>query len=85
MGTKRDPGAYDVYDQAEDDEPMFVLLARDQTAPDIVRAWAVAREERLRDSTVQMTAAEFFAELDQVAEAHTVSHAMVAWRDEHRR
>ena len=40
MGTKNDPGEYDCYENAEPDEPMFVLLARDPHAPPIVRAWA---------------------------------------------
>lgn len=29
MGTKNNPGAFDCYANAEPDEPMFVLLARD--------------------------------------------------------
>jgi hypothetical protein len=40
MGTKNNPGLYDCYDKAEPDEPMFVLLARDPKAPDLVRTWA---------------------------------------------
>lgn len=40
MGTKKNPGEFDCYENAEDDEPMFVLLARDRSAPDLVEAWA---------------------------------------------
>jgi hypothetical protein len=43
MGTKRNPGRYDCYAAAEPDEPMFVLLARDQYAPLLVREWARCR------------------------------------------
>ncbi len=42
MGTKNNPGAFDAYEKAEPDEPMFTLLARDPLAPDIVRQWADA-------------------------------------------
>jgi hypothetical protein len=43
MGTKNDPGAYDCYAKAEPDEPLFVLLARDPHAPELVRRWAELR------------------------------------------
>ena len=44
MGTKIDPGPYDCYHNAEPDEPMFILLARDPLAPILVEAWASLRE-----------------------------------------
>jgi hypothetical protein len=40
MGTKSNPGTYNCIEKAEDDEPVFVLLARDPVAPTIVRLWA---------------------------------------------
>lgn len=40
MGTKNNPGKFDCYENAEPDEPMFVLLARDPAAPTLVRNWA---------------------------------------------
>lgn len=40
MGTKNNPGDYDCYANALPDEPMFILLARDRTAPDLLRVWA---------------------------------------------
>lgn len=40
MGTKLNPGNFDCYAAAKDDEPMFVLLARDESAPFLVEAWA---------------------------------------------
>ncbi len=42
MGTKNNPGDFDCCLNAEDDEPMFVLLARDASAPDLVREWLEA-------------------------------------------
>jgi hypothetical protein len=43
MATKNNPGAYDCYENAKPDEPMFVLLARDEMAPHLVRVWALCR------------------------------------------
>jgi hypothetical protein len=43
MGTKDKPGTYDCYSRAEPDEPMFVLLGRDVTAPLLVTLWAYMR------------------------------------------
>ena len=44
MGTKNNPGEFDCYENAADDEPMFVLLARDPFAPMLVELWANMRE-----------------------------------------
>lgn len=41
MGTKRDGDG--CYERAKDDEPMFVLLARDPHAPYLVEQWAFKR------------------------------------------
>lgn len=46
MGTKQNPGPFDCYAKAKPDEPMFVLLARDPLAPEIVRRWAELRKKR---------------------------------------
>lgn len=45
MGTKNSPGEYDCYAHALPDEPIFVLLGRDEKAPYAVRKWA--RRHRL--------------------------------------
>lgn len=45
MGTKNDPGDFDCYANAEPDEPMFVLLARDPLAAQIVREWVMAHHK----------------------------------------
>jgi hypothetical protein len=44
MASKNNPGAYDCYQNAEPDEPLFVLLGRDKHAPALVWLWAVLRE-----------------------------------------
>ena len=43
MGSKLNPGTYDCYEMAEDDEPMFVLLARDPVACHLVSIWSKLR------------------------------------------
>jgi hypothetical protein len=45
MGTKSSPGAFDCYDKALPDEPVFVLLARDPSFYDLVMEWAQRRRE----------------------------------------
>lgn len=49
MGTKLEPGAFDCYDNAKPDEPMFVLLARDRTAAALVALWAAVRSGNRSD------------------------------------
>jgi hypothetical protein len=46
MGTKENPSEFDCYRNAHDDEPMFVLLARDESAPGLVREWVYQRNVR---------------------------------------
>jgi hypothetical protein len=84
MGTKADPTEFDCYAAAEDDEPMFVLLARDATAPDVVRAWADARYARLAMFDGEARVAEVLADLAQIDEARRCADQMETWRDEHR-
>jgi hypothetical protein len=43
MGSKNEPGKYDCYANAKPDEPMFVILARDPSAPELVELWAIRR------------------------------------------
>jgi hypothetical protein len=67
MGTKLKPGAYDCYENAEPDEPMFVLLARDPLAPTLVRMWASQRWQEHENPA-------------KVAEARACAEAMEMWR-----
>lgn len=74
MGTKTEPGAHDCYTAAEDDEPMFVLLARDPYAPALVDDWADEREHRGREG-----------DREKADDARHVAAEMRAWRAEHPR
>lgn len=47
MGSKNEPGQFDCYANALPDEPMFVLLARDPSAPDRVDEWATERQRQI--------------------------------------
>jgi len=71
MGTKNNPGAYDCYENADPDEPMFILLGRDRMAPELVRKWADERALAGEDPT-------------KVAEALACAASMEKWRKEHR-
>ena len=72
MGTKRDPGGYDCYASAEPDEPLFVLLARDPLAPELVKLWALMRGK------------EADADDAKIREALDCAATMIAWRTIHR-
>jgi hypothetical protein len=69
MGTKRNPGSYDCYENAHPDEPMFVLLGRDRDAPGLVMAWADVREEHGEDPV-------------KVAEARACARQMARWKSQ---
>lgn len=69
MGTKTAPGRFDCHAAAEPDEPMFVLLARDPSAPKLIQQWA---ENRAIESSEE--------ELDKVHEARMCAEDMRAWR-----
>ena len=71
MGTKNHPAPFDCYANAEPDEPMFVLLARDKHAPQLVEAWA---ELRFHDDE----------DPDKVQEARDCADAMRDWREANR-
>lgn len=71
MGTKNNPGAFDCYANAEPDEPMFVLLARDAGAPALVEMWADKRESAGEDPA-------------KVKEARDCAAKMRDWRHLHR-
>lgn len=71
MGTKNKPGHFDCYTNAAPDEPMFILLARDQGAPSLVRLWAERRQANGEDPA-------------KVKEAFDCADAMEAWRKANR-
>lgn len=67
MGSKEQPGKFDCYANAEPDEPMFVLLARDRHAPSLVRIWAQLREVEDEDP-------------EKIQEALDCANNMQEWR-----
>lgn len=67
MGTKLNPGKFDCYENAEPDEPMFILLARDPLAPILVDLWAELRSHAAGNPS-------------KVGEAHDCAEAMRLWR-----
>ncbi len=72
MGTKNNPGKFDCYDNAEPDEPVFVLLGRDKHAPTLVWLWAVLRELDQESP-------------EQVGEARQCVLDMIQWQLDHGR
>ena len=72
MGTKNNPGRFDCYDKAEDDEPMFILLARDPVAATMVRIWIKLRRH------------DGLNEPDKIAEAKICADEMDRWRKKNR-
>lgn len=74
MGTKDNPAPFDCYANAEPDEPMFVILARDPTASLVVDYWIGLRVEYGKNRPDD----------PQILEARECSDAMRAWWMEHR-
>lgn len=72
MGTKNNPGQFDCYQNAEPDEPMFILLGRDKHAPTLVWLWASLRELDGEDPA-------------KVKEARECAAAMMGWAHDHGR
>lgn len=69
MATKRDPGKFDCYANAADDEPMFILLGRDPFASFLVDLWVKVRTEVGCDA----------ASPEKLLEAQACSAALERW------
>ncbi len=67
MWTKEGPNKFDCYAAAHPQELMFILLGRDNLAPDLVRLWAAKRRTAGEDPA-------------KVAEALACADAMEAWQ-----
>ena len=67
MGTKNNPGRFDCYANAEPDEEMFILLARDWDAPALVEAWANRREQAIEYGKKPISDCEMVAEARECA------------------
>ena len=74
MGTKLTELRDGCFHRAMDDEPMFVLLGRDPSAPDIVEAWARTRESEIERQRRPR------ADMAQVIEARETAQRMRDWR-----
>lgn len=92
MGTKNNPGKFDCHAAAEDNEPLFTLLARDPLAPDLLLAWAEIRRGHANNAYhVLMTLLERQGhryveapEHDKADEATQCAKAMIHWRRDNR-
>lgn len=76
MGTKLTELRDGCFHAAMDDEPMFVLLARDASTPDLVRSWAQTREHEIRMGRKPAI------DMAIVNDAFDCADKMEAWREE---
>jgi hypothetical protein len=76
MATKNNPGAYDCYEDAHPDEPMFVLLGRDRDASLVVKMWAMLRLQQI-DLGIRPE-----ADRPQISEALLCATNMEIWHRE---
>lgn len=77
MGTKNNPGNFDCYAKALDHEPMFTLLARDPTAPMVIRRWVSMRHDMIDKGLAPPT------DINMCEEALQCAANMEKWRIEH--
>ena len=75
MATKLTELRDGCFAKALDDEPMFVLLARDPVAPALVRAWASQRRDDIAHGRRPAS------DMAQIEEAERNAAAMEEWRD----
>lgn len=76
MGTKNNPGKFDCFQKAKDDEPTFTLLGRDPQSGARIRDWATAFFNDIRYNQHRMPNPE---ELAKFAEAKQVAKDMDAY------
>jgi hypothetical protein len=91
MATKNNPGEFDCYANALPDEPMFVLLARDTSAPWLVEIWRHLRAGNLEGARAALNGAylilrmrgKFNVPLDspKSKEAELCGSDMIRWKD----
>lgn len=74
MGTKSDPGNFNCYENAMEDEPMFILLGRDKQAPAALEKWANERAKAVRQGKKPEE------DMEQVHDARKTALEMKAWR-----
>lgn len=88
MATKNEPGQYDCYKKAAEDEPLFTLRAKDPIAPYLVEIWHATRRGRWDEAVVIIGRAAGDAAVgsrvssdnyDKLDEALAVADSMRAW------
>jgi hypothetical protein len=79
MGTKNNPSAFDCYANANPDEPMFILLARDPAAPHALVYWI-----GLRNKLIEM-GLKPREDVKMLSEAAVLAGEMTSWRHRNRR
>ena len=84
MGTKANPGAFDCYEDAGIDEPIFILRSTDASAPGTVRHWADSYELRKQlEAAAGSGPGELTArQQKKVDEARRCATAMERWRED---
>lgn len=81
MGTKNTPGKYDCYENAEPDEPMFILLGRDPVAPALVQLWSIVREAMGTSTEKVLEARQCAAQMRDWARQHVSKEKFEASRE----
>jgi hypothetical protein len=79
VGSKNQPGEFDCYAAAE---PMFVLLGRDEDAPQRVEDWCRDRLAKLMAS--ELTSEQLHRGVRKIAEALVCANRMRDWRARNR-
>jgi len=64
-----------MFAKAKDDEPLFLLMGRDPSAPDIIEHWASVREAEVRAGRRPA------GDMRQAAQARECAQQMRSWRD----
>ena len=76
MGTKNNPGLYDCYEAAKDDEPMFTFLARDICAPPSILMWCLQRAKMIMDGKKPGS------DIEKIEEAYECAKCMAIYKGE---
>lgn len=81
MGTKLNPGKFDVYGALLPDEPYFVLAARDPSAPEMLRIWSRHRRDKVLEESGNLAFTEKQeSDLRKCTASDAVADDMVIWR-----
>lgn len=74
--TKANPNPNGCFARALPHEPMFILLARDQAAPEVIRHWAAQRQLMVLDG-------DLASHSEQIVDAMDSADTFERWRAEH--